>query len=75
MFDIGGQIVGQFEYYTPEALTPVLRWRGKGESFAELLGRPHCRRKLHNLEMQHPSAMMAKDQENIEHLKIDGGNG
>jgi hypothetical protein len=27
------------------------------------------------MEMQHPAAMMGKDQEDIEHLKVEGGNG
>ena len=53
----------------------LLRGRGKGEGLSELLGRPNRRRTLHDIEMQHPAAMMRKDQEDVEHLKVDGGDG
>jgi hypothetical protein len=53
----------------------ILRGRGEGEGFAELLGCPNRRRTLHDIEMEHPAAMMGKDEEDVEHLKVNGGNG
>jgi hypothetical protein len=53
----------------------VLRGRGEGEGFSELLGRPNRRRTFHDIERQHPAAMMRKNQDDLEHLKVEGGNG
>jgi hypothetical protein len=44
----------------------VLRGRGKGEGFPELLGRPTGRRALDDIEVEDSATMMGKDNENAE---------
>ena len=66
------------EFQAVNAITvpqQVLRGRGEGEGLAEWLGSPSGPGILHDMEMQHPAAMMGKDEENLEHLKVDGRNG
>ena len=53
----------------------VLRGRGKGEGFPELLGRPTGRRALDDIEVEDSATIMGKDNENVEHLEGEGGNG
>jgi len=53
----------------------LLRGRREGEGFPELLGGPTDRGALDDLEVQKAAAMVRQDDESVEDVEGDGGNG
>ena len=53
----------------------VFRRRAKGKGFAKLLGRPTRRRAVDDIEVENSAAVMGQNEEDVEDLKGEGGDG